>query len=282
MSRKSSNTNDIISLHRTMDGLTIDPSKLRISFKSRDKFRVDTDCIPEIKLDNNPPLNPQKENRMENRMENKIIIPHKSQCTQSSQVSSNQESLDVIVEIQEVIRAPCVKNTSNVFSLHGWMIPAGFSIFGIALALSNLIIPNHTGHICVILSPLPMLCLIFYAFLLPSWINVSLLVCAWLIPVACSCWHMTLSAMFSIILGCLMALSAGRALGWIFLVMLFISTSLLFPKEFFNNFEFATDSQFSKFPIIKWGVTLCFFSLLALCIFATSTRWRVVYKFKVS
>ena len=63
------------------------------------------------------------------------------------------------------------------------VVPMGYLIFWLALALCNLLHPRVTHAICIALSPLPMLCILAHAVgIHPVWIGWGLTLCAWLAP----------------------------------------------------------------------------------------------------
>jgi hypothetical protein len=208
-----------------MEGFTIsDPSRLRIPFPSR-----------------NCPSKPQQWPTV-------APLPEEPKCE------------DVMLDISSVIAKPKPepKKRQDVscmqVEIQPWSLSLAYAIFGLSLALCNLLgLQQSSGRVCCgVLSPLPVLCLLLQAATAPNTPTASaLLLCMLLLPGVCALWSLPVAAALIVMLA-LSMLAYCRQRGVLAYVcsigaMLSLSQTVL-----------AQDPQ--------WGVCVSVFFLGVLCV----------------
>lgn len=169
---------------------------------------------------------------------------------------------EIVLEMQPLARQP-----EPTEGLHGWSLALGYSLFGVSLALSNLLTLPHTPLVCSLACPVPMLCLWAQAFavgLSRRSVAVILACCAFPVPLVCSLWSLFWGAPFIVFLAGVQAIACRHWGGALCLVLTLASLSL----------------AFSRIPGLepKWGVTLSVFFLVAGCVLASLCAGRVVFR----
>jgi len=185
----------------------------------------------------------------------------KAPILKSGQTLQKQSSqTEVVLEISN----PSEQQTE----VSGWCIPVGYAVFGMALALCNLLTLTWSRLVCSALSPLPMACLIGQALSFDSRYAIFVVLCAWLIPLECAVWNPYAVIPFCIVLACAIVLAVQRRgpLVWMSFVGLTLSLGLALPIP-----ALGLDP--------RWGVTLLIFFLCLLCT-VTSLAPRMTYKIK--
>ena len=170
------------------------------------------------------------------------------------QPTTNKE---VVIEI--------IKNNYSTTEVNGWYIPAGYVIFLICMALSNILsLPNLRQEnyippktICTLLSPLPMASLA--ASSLSSRFPCLHLIAACLIPIQCSLWSMYAFMPYAVFLGSALMITSKRTT-----VLSGTFTCLLL----------------SMIPNPKWGAIPTLFCLCILCVLSSMAATKIAYKIK--
>ena len=62
-----------------------------------------------------------------------------------------------------VLAVDATGRSYRFLEIHGCFLAAGYAVFGLGLALCNLLAPQHTSKVCTAVSPLPFLCLLLQA-----------------------------------------------------------------------------------------------------------------------
>jgi hypothetical protein len=187
--------------------------------------------------------------------------------------SAKSQAPDITIEMCVEPRCEAVCDASRAWEFAGWLIPTGYTLFGAALALSNLTLPSMASTVCVGMSPLAMLCLMAHATIVPFWAGACMMALAWFLPSVCAAWTLPAGVAFSLGLGVLVTVgvtvgaSPGRWLVGSGLVGLILSLGFS-----------LTSSLHGVEP--RWGVSVACFFLLVMCVLATRQMGRVVYKIK--
>lgn len=194
-----------------MDVMTIDPSRLQIPSagvraKSRIGRGVDVRFITEGRPEpaSDPPLpviggGAQRDDLV-------IDIRHRGEPKPS-------------VEMQVLLDTP------------SYVVPVGYFIFSLALALCNLIHPLMSHAVCIALSPLPMLCILAHAVgIQPVWIGWGFILCGWLLPSVCALWSVRYGVGYLLCLALFAVAGSRRPVPVTCLVVVLICSLLaLFP-----------------------------------------------------
>jgi hypothetical protein len=148
-------------LRKGMDSLTIlDPGRLRVPFGKTNKIRSKSWMTV--------PPNDATETVV-------VIPPEQSQPFQQTQMGFSETN----------------ETNETHWEVPGWVLVVGYSIFGLGLALCNLLIPQHTGKVCTATSPVPFLCLLLQALACKKrWMGGGLLLAALSLPSACVFWSL--------------------------------------------------------------------------------------------
>ena len=188
-------------LRKGMDSLTIaDPGRLKVPFGNSGK----------------PPKKQSWMTVNAPASECEARPVHALQCLHTGHPLSDMH--DVVMDMPKR-QAPAVNSAEprpeSYWEVPGWMLALGYSIFGLGLALCNLLSPQHAGRVCSVLSPIPLLCLILQALTcvdlghIPGhnkqgglWIlgPIGLVLSACTLPSACVCWTLHLAVPLVLVL----------------------------------------------------------------------------------
>lgn len=172
---------------KKMDVMTIDPSCLRIPYRSKKTNTLSPSPTTHYPV---------------------ISLLHEHQ---------QQASGDVSIEL---IADPSTEQT--LFSVPGWFIFVGYLLFSLSLALCNLFINSSaTSPVCIIASPVAMLSFLAHAFSIqPLYMGAGLLGSAWLLPIMCAMWSVDLSLNYIAFVGISLALASWRVSSLVIIVIL--------------------------------------------------------------
>ena len=168
------------------------------------------------------------------------------------------------------------------YDVHGWVLAVGYSIFGLSLALGNLLAPQHTSKVCVAVSPIPFLCLLLQALacmerdrrdikhglrtLGPS----GLMLSASALPSACVLWsvYLAIPLVLALSLSVFVCMRhrdtpASVCLAGVFLSLLM---ALPAPAEILGSL---------------WGMTVAIFFVCSLCFLAGIGSGGMAFKIKI-
>lgn len=149
-------------LKRGMDSLTIidrlDPNKMRIPFGGgcNGAAKIKRQSWMTVPSNSGNP-NPNNSNNSNN------PIPDGAESWPETGL------YDVVMEIPKQSRAALTPVTPEPtgrgchWEVHGWLLAVGYAVFGLSLALCNLLAPQHTSKVCTGVSPIPFLCLLLQA-----------------------------------------------------------------------------------------------------------------------
>ena len=151
-----------------------------------------------------------------------------------------------------------------------YVVPAGYFIFCLALALCNLIHPLMSHAVCIALSPLPMLCILAHAVgIHPVWIGWGLVVCGWLLPSVCALWSVKYGVGYLICVAVFAVAGCRRLIPLTCLVLVMFSSFMaLFP-------------QWSGMESKLWTTVVAFFAALT-CAASYTGGGKIVYRIKNS
>lgn len=151
------------------------------------------------------------------------------------------------------------------WEIKGWTLSAGYTFFGLSLALCNLISSAYTSRVCVAMSPIPVACLILQAlFCMDQTPNhcsyrrsilspkaCCLVVSALLVPTICISWNIYFSVALILFVSISVVYCQKQRgiLVWICLLGLCLSLIV------------ATPTHFAKFLDARWGMTVSLFFL---------------------
>lgn len=211
-------------LRKGMDSLTIlDPGRLRVPFGVNTKMRnkswmtvPPTDAFSETLVD--------------------VVPPGEHFTAPTPTNSTNSTNL--------------INSTNFTWEIPGWVLAVGYSLFGLGLALCNLLIPQHTGKVCTGTSPIPLLCLLLQALACKKgrWVGGGLLLAALSLPSACAFWSLYLAIPLVLASSFLVLCSMQRGVfAWV--CVSGVCLGLLLPLILEP----------------KWGMTVAGFFLCALC-----------------
>lgn len=185
------------------------------------------------------------------------------------------ETLDIHNLNPTVIKQPKLE-TENAWGIPGWALSAGYSFFGLGLALCNLLAPNHTGKVCTAMSPVPALCLLLQSLsamesnrqvVLGS---LGLLLAACALPSACVFWslHLAIPLMLVLSVSAFCCVRHRDVVAWICLfgACLALLLALPMPMQLLEP---------------KWGMTVSIFFVCVLCFLAGLGVGRVSFLIKV-
>lgn len=180
-------------------------------------------------------------------------------------------SKEIVLEITQSLSPP-TRQESAPEGLHGWIIALGYVLFGVIMALSNLLTLPRAGWVCSAVCPLPMLCLWAQGFVVAGLerrrplLGIALAVCAWPLPLMCSQWSLVWAAPLMLALAGLQAL-VSRHLGGLACLLL-TGGSLCLALVPVSGLD----------P--KWGVTLAVFFLVGGSVLASLCGGRVMFRVK--
>jgi hypothetical protein len=195
--------------------------------------------------------------------------------------------------VMDIARQPTLKLSMEplvpnrqVFENHsswevkGWTLSVGYSLFGLALALCNLLSTASASLVCTVMSPIPMACLLLQALFcadsglrqgstsgLEVW---CLVVSALLLPTACASWNLYVSMPLTLILS-LSIVSCVRqknVLIWVCMSGVCLSLVVAIPYTVMHILE----------P--RWGMTVALFFLGVLCFLAGVSCGGMEFKIK--
>jgi hypothetical protein len=162
----------------------------------------------------------------------------------------------------------------------GWTLSLGYSLFGLALALCNLLSTVSASMVCTVMSPIPMACLLLHAlFSMESGVrhvgsyNLEvwcLLISALLIPTACVSWSLYVSMPLTLILSLSIVCSMRQrnVLVWVCMSGVCLSLVVAVPTSAMNILE----------P--RWGMTVALFFMGLLCFLAGMGYGAMEFKIK--
>lgn len=101
-----------------------------------------------------------------------IFDPHAPYCP--DELGAGMETVCEAMEMPNLRHAAVVKQpraaegrpetaflfAGRAWEIHGWALASGYSLFGLCLALCNLLAPQHASKVCTAVSPVPSLCLL--------------------------------------------------------------------------------------------------------------------------
>ena len=155
--------------------------------------------------------------------------------------------------------------------LQGWAIPAGYALFGFALALTNLLSVPVASQLCSALCPLPVCCLLGHGLALAAFgqraLGVCLAIAAWVLPLVCAQWSLTLAIPLAVFLAGVQLLVAwhwGVVPCFVGLLCSVVLT-VVGPAQGVEA---------------RWGVTLTLFFLILLCVLASLRFARAAFRVK--
>jgi len=171
---------------------------------------------------------------------------------------------EIVLEMQKL-----PKTDNNQEGLRGWIIALGYILFGVLMALTNLLTLQYP-LVCSLACPLPMLCLYAQGFIAGldgrPHLGVALACSALPLPFMCSQWSLPFGAALILALACLQAVASRHIAGVACLVLSLASLCLaLLPIQEIEP---------------KWGITLSVFFLLAECVLSSLIGRRVVFRIK--
>ena len=155
--------------------------------------------------------------------------------------------------------------------LQGWAIPAGYTLFGMALAVCNLLSLPVASQVCSAACPLPVCCLLAHGLALAAFgqrgLGLCLALAAWLLPLVCSLWSLAYAAPLAVFLAGVQAAVAWHWAGGLCLLGLAGSLALAFLGPA-HGLE------------ARWGTTLALFFLIVLCVLASLRLTRAAFRVK--
>ena len=241
---------NLSTLADNLTSLTIaDPTRLKIPFGSKGKLSGRQQVAW-------PVVAPLYEDHHDGGRKTPITKPSPSQHPSSTEVV-----LEVCSERQE-------RSDNHQTGVPGWFIPVGYIVFGLTLALCNLLTLSWSRLVCSSLSPLPMACLTAQALSYDSRLAILVFAFSWLIPLECVAWNQYAVIPYCIVLaGTLIVAAPRRGLfTWLSFFGVFLSLCLSLPVHTFDP---------------KWGVTLSLFFMCLLCtVTSLSNYTRVTYRLK--
>jgi hypothetical protein len=112
-----------------------------------------------------------------------------------------------------------------------YVVPAGYFIFCLALALCNLIQPTMSHAVCIALSPLPMICILAHSVgIQPVWIGWGLVLCGWLLPSVCALWSVGYGVGYLVCMAVFAVAGCRRPIPFVCLLVVIVCSLLaLFP-----------------------------------------------------
>ena len=237
MSRSPINGDVIAFCGKGMESLTsIDASRLRIQIGSKPRMSAKPTAWP--------------------------VVEEPAQAAPAPQ----PQIREVVLEMQPL--PACRQEPTE--GLHGWAIALGYVLFGLPMALSNLLTLPNLGLVCSVACPLPMLSLWAQAVVVAGLdrrrplLGFALACCALPLPFMCSQWSLVWGAPLILLLAGLQALACRHWGGAVCFLFSFASLCLaLFPMGGLEP---------------KWGVTLSLFFLVGGCVLASLSAGRVVFR----
>jgi hypothetical protein len=115
---------------------------------------------------------------------------------------------DVVIDIRPKgdLKA-CVEVQTSALEFPSLVVPLGYCVFCLSLALCNLLRPVLSHALCTALSPIPMLCILAHSVgIQPVWVGWGMLLCGWLTPTVCALWSIPYSVCY---LACLVSLAVA-------------------------------------------------------------------------
>ena len=154
-------------------------------------------------------------------------------------------------------------NLGNNWQVHGCLLAIGYTVFGMGLALCNLLAPQHTSKVCTALSPIPFICLLVQALtcmelghrhLGPGGVLLS----AFLLPSACVLWslHFSIPVVGLLSLSVFYCMRHRNLLSWVCFSGVCLCLLLAIPVPIMQILE----------P--RWGMTVAMFFACILCFLA--------------
>ena len=148
-------------------------------------------------------------------------------------------------------------------------MPLGYALFGVALALCNLLTLSSSRLVCSALCPIPMACLVLQALSFDSRLAVSAVLCTLLIPLECAVWNQYAVIPYCVVLALTVTLATPKkgVVVWASFTGLVLTLGLALPIQ-----ALGLDP--------KWGVTLALFFMCLLCVVTSLSVTRIAYKLK--
>jgi hypothetical protein len=176
---------------------------------------------------------------------------------------------DIVIDVRPR-GDPAVKmaglEAQALLEIYPAVVPLGYFVFSLALALCNLLRPALTQAVCIALSPLPLLCILAHAIgIQPVWIAWALVLCGWLTPSVCALWSVVHSACFLVCLTAFAVAGCMRIAPSLCLLVVIACTPLaLYP-------------QWTGLEPKLWMTVAVFFSTLG-CATAYSGGGKIIYR----
>lgn len=264
-------------LRKGMDSLTIvDPGRLRVPFGSGNRT-------------------PRKQSWM-TVTNNGSSATEPLDKTSTDDKSNKSNTPDVVIDISSLnSRQPCMKLSlepiiqpivsgrqmlEHHWEIRGWVLSLGYSVFGLALALCNLLTSASTSRVCTVMSPIPMACLLLQTLFCMDYgirqgcyasLEVGcLIISALLLPTACVFWSLYISIPLTLLLS-LSIFSCVRQrniLVWACMTGVCLSLIVALPTPILQLLD----------P--KWGMTVALFFLGVSCFLAGMSQSGIEFKIK--
>jgi hypothetical protein len=249
MSRNGINEDMVVGFGRGMDLLTIDASRLKLPF-GKGRGRGAAHALL------GSPGSPVEAKGLA------CGVRGRSDCEPAA------PRKDVVIDVRArgEPKPPPVESQS-LLEIPGLLVPSGYALFALSLGLTNLISPGSGSAVCVLFSPVPMLCLAIHALGVQPWVGAGLLLCCWTVPFVCAAWNLGYCLVLFVVLGVCVAAGTRRLLSSACLVALLLSMPLALQPQWTGVEQ-------------RWGVTVAGFFLALQCVAASAGGGRVVYRIK--
>ena len=240
-------------LRKGMENMTtltiVDPGKLRVPFGGVGGSRT-----------------PRKPSWMT------TVVSDSSLC--QTEANGPCETLDMPTPPPHTVKQPRTE-TEGAWEVHGWALSSGYSLFGLSLALCNILAQHHASRVCTAMSPVPSLCLLLQSLSVVKCSrhaalgSVGLLLAACVLPSACVFWSLYL-AIPLILVSAFSAFCCVRnmdAVAWICLCGACLASLLALPAPM-------------QLLEPRWGATVAIFCACVLCFIAGLGVGRVSFIIK--
>ena len=209
--------------------------------------------------------------------------PHGANITiQESEAGGVTGMYDVVMDIPKQRPSPelslqlNLQKSETCWEVPGWQLAVGYSLFGLGLALCNLLAPQHASKVCTAASPVPILCLLLQALTSRQdttqtvWIQCGLVLSACALPSACVFWslHLAIPLVLVLSFSVFQCLRHRDVLACTCLTGVCLALLLALPM-----------------PILilesKWGMTVAMFFACVLCFLAGLGNGGVGFQIKL-
>lgn len=165
--------------------------------------------------------------------------------------------------------------TERAWEIPGWALSAGYSFFGLGLALCNLLAPLYASRVCTAMSPIPALCLLLQSLSTMECNRrmalgaLGLLLAACALPSACVFWSLPLAIPLILVLAvsAFCCLRHRDAIAWVCLCGACLASLLALPVPM-------------QLLEPRWGMTVLIFFACVLCFLAGLGVGRVSFLIK--